>query len=100
MSNLVEFLKTMNSTAAQYVHEMEQIIYRDPGSAIVKGRKFLEVILNDIANYEIDLDEAYHTFNLYEKINSLTRIQIIDGRNIRNSFDIVRKIGNRGAHHS
>lgn len=100
MSKFVEFLQTMNTTAAQYVHEMEQIIYRDPGSAIVKGRIFLEVILNDIANYETELDEAYHTYNLYEKINYLTREHIIGSRNIQKSFDTVRIVGNKGAHHS
>ncbi|MCM3741909.1 DNA phosphorothioation-dependent restriction protein DptF [Oceanobacillus luteolus] len=99
MSKFVEFLKTMNTTAAQYVHEMEQIIFKDPSSAIVKGRKFLEVILNDITKYE-DLDEAYPTFSLYEKISYLIRDHIIDGRKIQKSFDTVRIIGNKAAHHS
>ncbi|NMA91047.1 MAG: DNA phosphorothioation-dependent restriction protein DptF [Amphibacillus sp.] len=100
MSKFVEFLQKMNTTAAQYVHEMEQIIFTDPGSAIVKGRKFLEVILQDIPTFEDDLVEEYYKFNLYEKVNYLTREHIIDGRSIQKAFDTVRIVGNRGAHHS
>lgn len=99
MSKFVEFLKKMNTTAAQYVHEMEQIIFKDPSSAIVKGRKFLEVILNDITKYEV-LDEAYQTFSLYEKITYLIKDQIIDGKKIQKSFETVRMIGNKAAHHN
>jgi len=99
VSEFVDFLNTMNTTAAQYVHEMEEIIFKDPSSAIVKGRKFLEVILNDITKYE-ELDEAYHTFTLYEKISYLIKDHIIDGRKIQQSFETVRIVGNKAAHHS
>lgn len=99
MSNLVEFIKNINTSAAQYVHEMEKIIFDDPGSAIVKGRKFLEVILEDITKYE-EIDVAYNSFNLYEKISYLIKEEILDDKNIQRSFDTVRRIGNRGAHHT
>ena len=99
MGKFVDFLKTMNTNAAQYVHEMEEIIFKDASSAIVKGRKFLEVILNDITRYE-ELDDAYRRFNLYEKIAYLIKEHIIDGKKIEKSFDTVRRIGNTAAHHS
>lgn len=99
MGKFVGFLKTINTSAAQYVHEMEEIIFNDPSSAIVKGRKFLEVILNDISKYE-ELDEFYHRFSLYEKIAYLIKEQIIDGKAIQKSFDVVRRVGNKAAHHS
>lgn len=99
MSHLVEFIKKINTSAAQYVLEMEKIIFEDPGSAIVKGRKFLEAILEDITKYE-EVDVAYNSFNLYEKIAYLINEDILDEKNIQKSFDTVRRIGNRGAHHS
>lgn len=100
MSEFVEFLKTMNTAAAQYVQEMEEIIYQDPSSALVKGRKFLEVLLDDITKYEEDLDERYRYFNLHEKISHLVKVGIIDGKKIQRAFDTVRMKGNVGAHHN
>src|SRR5690606_41651680 len=46
------------------------------------------------------LDEAYQTFSLYEKITYLIKDQIIDGKKIQKSFETVRMIGNKAAHHN
>lgn len=94
MSQFVEFVEKLNAHAAQYIKEMEKVIFVDPSSSIVKARKFAETIINEVFKHE-KMDATYSSF--YEKVSYLARDGIID-RKIQKSFDTVRISGNKAAH--
>nr|WP_077625101.1 DNA phosphorothioation-dependent restriction protein DptF [Sediminibacillus massiliensis] len=95
LSKFIDFLEEMNTPAVQYAMEMEKIIFHDPSSAIVKARKFAEVIVNEVFIKE-NLEVPYTSF--YEKTSYLTREDYINRRDIQKSFDTIRLIGNKAAH--
>ncbi|WP_404458410.1 DNA phosphorothioation-dependent restriction protein DptF [Oceanobacillus kapialis] len=95
MSKFVEFLKEINTPAAQYANEMENIIFQDPSSAIVKARKFAETILNEV--FSIEKIEEPYIKSFYEKVSYLTKEEYIK-RETQKSLDTIRMVGNKAAH--
>lgn len=91
----LSFIEPVNQVAAQNAKKMEELIYEDAGSSIVKARLFLEAILDEV--YKIEKLESTYGQTLYERISYLTRNEYID-RKIQQSFDTIRLSGNKAAH--
>jgi len=91
----LSFLEDINSTAAQSAKKMQELIYEDPSSSVMKARLFAEAILSDVFKLE-EIQEPYIN-SLYEKISYLTRNGYIK-REIQKSFDTIRLSGNKAAH--
>ena len=95
LSDFLTFLEEINMNAAQYIKEMEAIIFQDPSSAVVKARKFAEVILKEVFEKENIHDPNISTF--YERVAFLTKGEYIKSE-IQKSFDTIRISGNKAAH--
>jgi DNA phosphorothioation-dependent restriction protein DptF len=91
----LSFLDTINSDAAQIAKKMEELLFEDASSSIVKARLFAEAILNEVFKQE-KIDAPYVS-SLYDKISYLTREGYIK-RSIQQSFDTIRLSGNKAAH--
>lgn len=91
----MDFLESVNPVASLNAKKMEELIYEDPASAIVKARLFAESILNEV--YKQENIEAPYTTTFFEKISYLTREGYIQ-REIQKSFDTIRLAGNKAAH--
>lgn len=95
LSKFIEFIEEFNTNAAQYAIELEKVLFSDPSSAIVKVRKFAEVILKEIFIKE-NIEEPYKS-TFYEKLLFLTNEGYI-GKEIQKTFDTIRISGNKAAH--
>ncbi|MGG3563172.1 DNA phosphorothioation-dependent restriction protein DptF [Neobacillus rhizosphaerae] len=93
--SLFSFLEKINPTAAINANKMEDLIYEDPSSAIIKARVFAEQILIEVFKQE-KIEMPYQS-TLYDKISLLTREEYIK-RDIQQAFDIIRLSGNKAAH--
>ncbi|MGG0338149.1 DNA phosphorothioation-dependent restriction protein DptF [Priestia aryabhattai] len=91
----LSFLEDINPTAAQSAKKMQELIYEDPSSSVMKARLFAEAILSDVFKLE-EIQEPYIN-SLYEKISYLARNGYIK-REIQKSFDTIRLSGNKAAH--
>lgn len=91
----LSFLENINPVAAHNAKKMEELIFEDPSSSIVKARLFAEEVLNQV--FKIDKIEAPYLSSLHEKINYLSREGYIK-REIQKSFDTIRLSGNKAAH--
>jgi DNA phosphorothioation-dependent restriction protein DptF len=93
----LKFLENITPGAAQSAKKMEELLYEDPGSSIVKARLFAEEILNEVFKQE-DIDAPYLS-TLYDKISYLTREGYIK-REVQQALDNIRLTGNKAAHNS
>ncbi|NMH73563.1 DNA phosphorothioation-dependent restriction protein DptF [Bacillus sp. RO2] len=93
---LMSFLEGANSVAAQTAKKMEDLMFEDPSSSIVKARVFIEEILKEVFKKE---DEAPYLTSLYDKISYLAKEGVIK-RDIQQSFDTIRLSGNKAAHNA
>ena len=57
----LEFLETINPVAAHNAKKMEDLLFNDASSAIVKARLFAEAILNEVFKIE-KIDAPYVQF--------------------------------------
>jgi DNA phosphorothioation-dependent restriction protein DptF len=94
---LLSFLEDSIPAAAYSAKKMEELIFEDASSAIIKGRLFAEEILAEVFKLE-ELEIPYQS-SLYDKINLLTRDGIIK-RDVQQAFDIIRLSGNKAAHNA
>ena len=92
---LLSFLEKLVPVAAQNAKKMEELIFEDASSAIMKARIFVEAILNEVFIHEEI--ETYNYPTLYDKISYLARDGVIN-RNIQQAFDTIRLSGNKAAH--
>ncbi|MDX5476215.1 MAG: DNA phosphorothioation-dependent restriction protein DptF [Bacillaceae bacterium] len=92
---LLSFLENSNPTAAHNAKKMEELMFEDPSSAIVKARVFTENILSEVFRYE-EINAPYLS-SLYDKISYLAKEEIFE-RDIQRSFDTIRLSGNKAAH--
>ncbi|MFP3340071.1 DUF4145 domain-containing protein, partial [Micrococcus sp. SIMBA_131] len=81
--------------AALNAKKMEQLLYEDSASAIVKSRLFLEGILNEV--FKMERIVAPYVSTLYERISYLSKEGIIK-RDTQKLFDTIRITGNKAAH--
>ena len=96
--SIFNFIEKINPNAAAAGYKMEDLIYEDPSSAIIKARVFVEEILTDVFKQE-KIEMPYQA-TLYDKISLLTREDYIK-RDIQQSLDIVFGLsGNKAAHNA
>ncbi|MFK4996995.1 DUF4145 domain-containing protein [Bacillus sp. N9] len=89
------FMEEINSVAAHNAKFMEELMFQDPSSALVKARLFAEAILNEVFIIE-GINEPYVT-SLFDRISYLAKSNIIE-KEIQQSFDTIRLAGNKAAH--
>ncbi|UYZ24024.1 DNA phosphorothioation-dependent restriction protein DptF [Mesobacillus jeotgali] len=94
---LLSFLEDSIPAAAYSAKKMEELIFEDASSSIIKGRLFAEEILSEV--FKIEKLEVPYQSSLYDKINILTREEIIN-RDIQQAFDTIRLSGNKAAHNA
>jgi DNA phosphorothioation-dependent restriction protein DptF len=95
--SFLSFLETINPDAAQIAKKMEDLLFEDPSSSIIKARVYTEEILNEVFKQE-KLEAPYQS-TLYDKILLLTREGYIT-RDIQQAFDTIRMSGNKAAHNA
>ncbi|MFK3959982.1 DNA phosphorothioation-dependent restriction protein DptF [Pseudalkalibacillus hwajinpoensis] len=93
--SFLSFIEHLSPVAALNAKKMEELLYEDSASAIVKSRLFLEEILNEVFNME--RIEAPYVSTLYERISYLSKEGIIK-RDTQKLFDTIRITGNKAAH--
>ena len=93
--SFLSFLENINPKAFSVAKTMEDLIFEDPSSSIIKARVFAEEILNEVFKIE-NIDVPFQS-TLYDKILLLTREEYIK-RDIQQSFDSIRLSGNKAAH--
>lgn len=91
----LSFIENLSQVAALNAKKMEELIYEDPASAVVKARLFAEAILNEVFVQE-KINVPYVS-SLYEKISYLATEGYIE-REQQKLFDTVRFTGNKAAH--
>lgn len=93
--HILSFLENDYSELANLGKQIEEILYKDSNSAIVKVRLFAEKLINSVIEKE---DQGYLTsFRQVDKIRILNKEGYIDD-SISKSFDIIRTIGNKAIH--
>ncbi|WP_419883511.1 DNA phosphorothioation-dependent restriction protein DptF [Peribacillus sp. B-H-3] len=90
----LSFLENVHPIAAQNAKKLEQLLFEDPSSSIVKARLFAEEILKGVLQNEKD---APYLPTLFDKLSYLTREGVFN-KEIQQSFDIIRLSGNKAAH--
>ncbi|GED28793.1 hypothetical protein BAG01nite_48950 [Brevibacillus agri] len=91
----LSFIEHISDVAAHTAKKMEELIYEDPSSAIIKARLFAEEIVNEVFKQE-NLDVPYAS-TFYDKISFLSKEGFIR-REIQSAFDTIRITGNKAAH--
>lgn len=91
----LSFIENISQVAALNAKKMEELIYEDPASAVVKARLFAEAVLNEVFVQE-DINAPYVS-SLYEKISYLATEGYIEPEQ-QKAFDTVRFTGNKAAH--
>ena len=89
------FIEHLSPLAALNAKKMEELLYKDSASSIVKARLFLEEILDQVFIFE-NINVPYVN-SLYEKISYLSNEGIVK-RETQKLFDTIRITGNRAAH--
>lgn len=92
---LLSFLEPIHNIAATSAKKMEELLYQDPGSAVVKARVFAEEMLSEVLKRE-DAASLYLP-SMYDKIAYLSREGILTPE-IQKAFDTIRFAGNKAAH--
>ncbi|MBM7691628.1 DNA phosphorothioation-dependent restriction protein DptF [Peribacillus deserti] len=90
----LNFLENVNPTAAQNAKKLEELLFEDPSSSIIKARVFAEEILEGVLQNEKD---APFLSTLFDKISYLAKEEVFT-RDIQKSFDTIRLAGNKAAH--
>lgn len=93
--SFLKFLEGINPAAAQIANKMDELIFEDAGSAIVKARLFAEAILDEVI--KLEKIEVPFGFTLFEKISYLAKEDILT-REIQQALDTIRISGNKAAH--
>ncbi|WP_085524490.1 DNA phosphorothioation-dependent restriction protein DptF [Tuberibacillus sp. Marseille-P3662] len=91
----LSFLEGLAGNAALSAKKMDELMFEDPASSIVKARMFSEELINEVfKNEQINLS---HISTLYERISFLSRNGYIT-KEVQQNLDQIRLIGNKAAH--
>ncbi|MGE6486903.1 DNA phosphorothioation-dependent restriction protein DptF [Paenisporosarcina sp. NPDC076898] len=90
----LNFLEDSSPIGAQIAKKMEELIFEDPSSSIIKARVFAEEIISQVFKHE-NIEVFYLSLN--DKISFLSKEGYFK-RDIQKSFDIIRLAGNKAAH--
>lgn len=91
----LSFLSSSLPYAALCAKKMEEIFFYDPSGAVAKARLYIEDIVKRV--WEIEELDSHSYSNLNEKINFLYDQEYITSK-IYQSFDIIRRAGNKASH--
>lgn len=91
----LNFLEDSSSIAAQIAKKMEELIFEDPSSSIIKARVFAEEIIFQV--FKQENIEVIQPLSLYDKISYLSKEGYFE-KDVQRSFDIIRLAGNKAAH--
>jgi len=91
----LNFLEDSSPIGSQVAKKMEDLIFEDPSSSIIKARVFAEEIISQVFKHE-DI-EVFQPLSLYDKISLLSKEGYFE-RDVQRSFDIIRLAGNKAAH--
>ncbi|KRF01152.1 DNA phosphorothioation-dependent restriction protein DptF [Paenibacillus sp. Soil766] len=95
MTELITFIEQLNQDAAVSAKKMEELIYQDPSSSIVKARVFAEEILKRV--FELENLSLPPQSSLNDKIIFLSNGGYITSE-VQNGFHTIRMTGNKAAH--
>ncbi|MFI2859252.1 DNA phosphorothioation-dependent restriction protein DptF [Paenibacillus sp. JSM ZJ436] len=96
---LTDVLQSISPEAAREFGLIDHLFFQDKGSAAVKARTFLELVINKVLEFEknnINMPSIFYA-KLADKIIYLVAEGFI-GQDIQLAMNSVRKIGNIGAH--
>ncbi|MBO3284810.1 DNA phosphorothioation-dependent restriction protein DptF [Paenibacillus sp. FSL M8-0228] len=96
---LTDLLESISPEAAREFGLMNQLFFQDKGSAAVKARTFLELVINKVLEFEkdnINMPSIVYA-KLVDKISYLVAEGFV-GQDIQLAMNSVRKIGNKAAH--
>lgn len=96
---LTDLLESISPEAAREFGLMNQLFFQDKGSAAVKARTFLELVINKVLELEkdnINMPSIVYA-KLVDKISYLVAEGFV-GQDIQLAMNSVRKIGNKAAH--
>ncbi|ALC90600.1 hypothetical protein AM500_13000 [Bacillus sp. FJAT-18017] len=91
----LDFLEDLVPEAASSAKKMEELLFEDPSSSVIKARLFAENILGEVFKFE-GVEIPYQA-TFYDKINLLAKEDFLPAE-IQRSFDTIRLIGNKAAH--
>lgn len=96
---LTDVLHSISPEAAREFGLIDHLFFHDKGSAAVKARTFLELVINKVLEFEknnINMPSIFYA-KLADKISYLVAEGFV-GQDIQLAMNSVRKIGNKGAH--
>lgn len=91
----LNFIEPLSPLAAQSAKKMEELVYEDSASSIIKARLFAEEMLKVV--YKIENIELPYKYTLFDMINYLSTEGIFE-EDIQKNFETIRLIGNKAAH--
>ena len=94
-TTFLSFLNKPLPYAALCARKMEEIFFTDPSGAIAKARLYIEEIINSV--WALESLNTYDYNKLYDRLNYLYDQEYLN-TNIYQSFDIIRRAGNRASH--
>ncbi|WP_375105967.1 DNA phosphorothioation-dependent restriction protein DptF [Lysinibacillus fusiformis] len=89
------FLEDYLPNASLAAKQMVDIFFTDPNAALVKSRAILEEIVNSV--WQLEKLDVHVFLTISECIRGLLKQSILDS-SIHQSFEIIRKAGNKAAH--
>lgn len=95
----LEFIEPLSQKAAKSARKMEELIFEDPASSIVKARLFAEEIIDDVFERDEQIEKPAYVSSLYERVLFLSKDGVLTPA-IQKLFDTVRIVGNKAAHNS
>lgn len=95
LSTLFEFLHKVSEEFYELAADIENLIYEQPNTTLMKCRLFCEQLVKIVSKYE-KIEERYHLNNA-ERIRKLYDEGVIED-NIYSKLEWIRKKGNRASH--
>lgn len=93
--NLFSFMNDVNKELMEVGEFIDQHLFTDPHSVLVKARLFAETLTKIVMKNE-DLEEVYDIKQV-ERVHKLNREGIMTDE-IHDKFELIRKVGNKAVH--
>ncbi|WP_260115389.1 DNA phosphorothioation-dependent restriction protein DptF [Paenibacillus hexagrammi] len=93
----LQFIESLSPSAYHHASVMEQVIFQDPGLALVKSRNFLEEIIKSIFSFEQLNERESYGKTLFDQVSYLSSEGYLT-KELQYAIHSLRKLGNRGAH--
>ncbi|MFD0672240.1 DNA phosphorothioation-dependent restriction protein DptF [Cohnella sp. GCM10027633] len=93
----LQFIGELSPKGANHAQGMEQILFQEPGAALVKARNFLEEIIKEIFKIEELKDQEQLYKSLFDRIGYLSSNGYLTPP-VQFAMHSLRTLGNKGAH--